>query len=712
MAPELRLSGCRSRPLIGYLKSLGVLRTVSRQRDPRVRGRWRSGVFELRCDLSEKQLAAFFANDYQPTPILSPWNGRSGFYPKGNTAAAKWLSAVESSNHARLEPYRELIAATRSILADLGITEKPENEAKTQLLLTLRKRWPDTALEWLDAAVVQAGGAPRFPKLLGSGGNDGSYDFSSNFLEAVAGLDSEPPAKSEALLATALFDRPGQLERTNSAYLQRDSSPTNSPGGDASSLGNPWDLILALEGSMTFVGSAARLLAEGDGRMTAPFAVRATGAGYGSAVAGEDGDDELWLPLWSDWTTYPAIEHLAREARAQVRGGRTVRWARSGLELARAAGDLGVARGISAFERYVILNRAGQARLAVPAGRIVVRSAPPAEALRTLDSSLGRLLRLVAAENCPRAVERAVRRLEGAVFTLATRGRTLDGLRVLEALAGAEAAVASSSSAHSLSKRPVTGVAARPWLDLCADGSPEFAVAASLGSLRDRYSDRRSPALRDYLHGTAKWGTEYDHERRHRVSGSSSGALLANLHARRHLDAARSGSSGVGLNFDLGTWAGLETAQAFSAGGLDDVRILALTRAICLLDHDRAPWKPRSVTTRLVTPNPPFDLLALAWRRTTEPQDGEPQDVGGPRPGWVARLASGRPEAVLRGALLDLRQARLVPVLMAADLIAGVPDGPRLASALLLPLGARDIEALKRRLLAGSSDPNEKELTA
>lgn len=703
--PELRLDGCRSRPLIGYLKSLGVLRTVARQRDPDACGRWRAGTFELRSELSREELLCFLAAGYEPSPILSPWNSGSGFYPKGNTAAVKALEGVEATTHERLGPYRDLIAATRGILRDLEITVKPDGAVKDKLLMALRRRWPDAGIEWLDAAVVLAGGEPRYPPLLGSGGNDGRFDFSSNYLEAVGRLDDPAPKVAGPLLESALSGKSETLERLSAAYLQRDFSPTNSPRGDDEGLGNPWDLMLSLEGSLVLVGGAARRHADGPARITAPFAVRATGAGYGSAAPGEEGHEEIWLPLWSGWATQREVDHLVREGRAQVRSSHSVRWARSGLDLARAAGELGVARGVGGFERYAILNRAGQSRLAVPAGRIAVRPVPAAEALRTLDRTLDRFLRLAAAKNCPRGVERAVRLLERTTFDLASRGRRSDALATLHALGQAEQAIARSGSARASGVCPVAGVAAKPWLDLCDDGSSEFAVAASLGSLRDGRTQRRSPAMRDYLHGTAGHGTEYDDDRRHQISAPSAMALLAAIHARRHLDVQRSG--GGGLAFDSGTWTELGAARAFSVGLLEEGRILGLVRSICLLDHDGSTWRPRPRAAQEIAQNPSFDLLALAWAA----RSGE--EARGARPGWAARLAAGRPAPVLGSALLELRRGRRVPLLKAADLVAGGPDALRLGAALLLPIGPRDIERLSRRLIQTDvSTDNPKEETA
>ena len=54
--PELRLDGCRTRPLLGYLKALGVLRIVTRQVDDDAHGRWSGGTFELSSPLDREAL--------------------------------------------------------------------------------------------------------------------------------------------------------------------------------------------------------------------------------------------------------------------------------------------------------------------------------------------------------------------------------------------------------------------------------------------------------------------------------------------------------------------------------------------------------------------------------------------------------------------------------------------------------------------------------
>jgi len=74
------LTGCTPVPLAHYLKALGILRLVAEQKDPDACGRWRGEYFELRTSLSRDELQRFFLEEYQPTPVLAPWNGGSGFY--------------------------------------------------------------------------------------------------------------------------------------------------------------------------------------------------------------------------------------------------------------------------------------------------------------------------------------------------------------------------------------------------------------------------------------------------------------------------------------------------------------------------------------------------------------------------------------------------------------------------------------------------------
>ncbi|MDQ6607466.1 MAG: type I-U CRISPR-associated protein Csx17 [Actinomycetota bacterium] len=739
--PELRLAGCRSRPLIGYLKALGILRIVARQADGSARARWRDGTFELRSRFDEDQLARFLLDDYSPSPVLSPWNGRSGFYLRGGSAASGALARIQQAKIPRLAPYRGVIEQTRAMLDDLGLKEKPSSDVqKAELVRRLRRCWPDDAIEWLDAAIVLTGSKAAFPPLLGSGGNDGSYDFSSNFMQSLCRtLLGEDADASRPLLHASLLGTASPMEKMAVAHFSRDASPTNSPHGEADSLGNPWDLTLAVEGTLLLVAGAARRHGAAAGSaLVAPFTVYSTAAGYGSAVSGETGRAEIWLPLWSGWATHAEIATLVRESRAQVGSGHSSRQASSGLDFARAAGALGVARGIEAFERYAILERAGQSSLAVPAGRVLVSERRGAEAIESIDRLLGEVVRFSRDDRCPTAIRVLAGRLERASFQLASRGARKDACDTLEAMGALEHALARSRYPVEAGIHPVHGVPAAPWIKAADDGTQELAVAVALASLRDRRL--RSPALRDYLHGTRDGGSGFDANRGHVVEGNGAARLLAAIHARRHLDVGRgkategdderldpdserrltsdASSDHFSLRFDEGARCDVRIARLFMAGRLDDDRILRLLWGMALLDHWAQAPVPRGPARDEVA-TPIFDILALAWTGTPRPQRlGDAGARLGPRPGWAARLAAGAIDSVVRDSLLRLRMAGLAPIAGADDLLSSAPFGahlgPRLGAALLIRLGRTDIDRMAHKLTIPerSGDENEMKETA
>ena len=108
--PELVLHGCGATPLGAYLKALAVLRLVSDQVDSTAQAHWSGDHFHLNSLLDRDGLLRFFLETYQPTPIVAPWNGGSGFFPKDNSEA---LNAIATCSSAQFAPYRETIIAAR-----------------------------------------------------------------------------------------------------------------------------------------------------------------------------------------------------------------------------------------------------------------------------------------------------------------------------------------------------------------------------------------------------------------------------------------------------------------------------------------------------------------------------------------------------------------------------------------------------------------------
>lgn len=680
MAETLTLSGVKSTTLLGYLKGLGVLSILGRQDDPATSAAWRRDGFVLHGNHDEGSLERFFLERWEPAPVVSPWNGGSGFYPKDNTTG---FEAIEASTDPRLRRIKVAINDARRVVGELGLKAKPEKAQKAQLLHALRAALADDALEWLDAAVVLAGHELRFPPLLGTGGNDGHYDISNNYIQCVAALfTASDPTEPLQTLRAALWAEPAALKNKLSlGHLARDSSPVNSPAGESDALGNPWDLVLAVSGAMLLAAGTSRRL-NATGTAAAPFTLRAAAAGYGSAALGEKGRDELWMPTWRRPATAMEIQMMLREGRMQV--GR--RGAVSGLDGARAAAALGVARGLTGFQRFAILERAGQSNLAVPVGRLEVRANPAVDALATLDPWLSRMVAR-AGTDIPAHQRAATFELQQAAFALASDGRPANAARLMIAIGELEFACTLSGVDDA---KPLRAKAA-PWLALLwPDADPEIRLAVAFASLAD---DAHRSTLRAALLGAPDMYAPADGWRAPHAASIT--RQLAAVHERASLQ--RLGRPSYGQP------ASLTDIERLALGGLDERRIGALLRGLLALDWRGTHMEPIVRYNQPV--QPALAHLALAFNDPREP----PEPRVTPAPHWVPKLRGGRLGEVTGELLLRMRLSGLKPIADADDLAAGLSPlaGERLAAALLARPDKRELLSLMRTLTidtAGEED--------
>jgi CRISPR-associated protein Csx17 len=349
------LPGCTPTPLAAYLKALGLFRILSQQSpETAPRSFWQGNEFVLVSTLDREALRDFLLHQYSPSPLVAPWNGGSGFYPKDNTSAAE---AIAASSAPRFATYRDTLVASRAAINHLALAEKPDADQKACLLLRCRNTFSEPALESLDSAIVLTDGGPKYPPLLGTGFNDGRLEFTNNFMQRLVELfdvgDPAAPATSEAtaLLDNALFATParGLSDKPIGQFSPAAGGGANATTGfDAKSTLNPWDFVLALEGALLFAAATIKRL-EGTepGQLVYPFCVQPSGSGYGSSATADENDArcEIWMPLWQSPIGLPELQSLLSEGRAWV--GR--RPAKNGVDFARAVASLGVDRGIGEF---------------------------------------------------------------------------------------------------------------------------------------------------------------------------------------------------------------------------------------------------------------------------------------------------------------------------------------------------------------------------
>lgn len=717
------LKGCRAEPIASYLKALGVLRLLAEQADPTARGSWRANASVLSTHLDRDSLIDFFLRRYRPTPIITPWNAESGFQ-KGKPKAEKAIEAIESSTDPRLEPYRRTIEAGRRVYERATSagwsTGKPKEKALW--IEACRSSLPDEALHWFDAVVVLGEDRPDYPPLLGSGGNIGRLDLSTNHMERVRdvlGLEAKSDKQRTDWLEASLFEAAtprlpkGKISQFDPGQAGENKSD---PLGEADvSIVNPWDYVLCLEGALLFASSPARRLGmDGRGRSAIPFTVDVTPVGFQTSEEESSGSAEIWTPLWERPITLPELERLIGEGRSQW-GRRGRRQARTGLDFVRAAASLGVDRGISAFVRHAVVERFGQSKLIVPVGRVEVRAKPEVSVLRDID---GWVNRIRWARERPAAITAALHRLDAAQYEVAVRGGADRLNTVLGALADLEAAVGVATTFRERRniRRPVPMLAAESWLRHLDDGTPEFRIAAGFASQRDRRFGREltqverarsalATLLRPVELGSAGYGLAWT-GRAPTAPGLGVRPLvdvLLDAHRGRVLAALamrneRGDREGPGLRsaFEEGRWCRVSDVARFVAGELDDERIGRLMRGLLLLDWMSA---PKAIEADREEPSPSVPppawmlLVPFFLGRTLRVADGLEVELD-PEPSWVWMLGAGRVAEVVSRALLRLRMARLEPLVLDAAAVGRSADGKRLAAALLLPLSLSGVRSL------------------
>ena len=843
-----RLDGCATMPLAHYLKALGVLRLVAEQVDGDARGWWDGDHFRLATLLNREELETFFLCDYQPTPLVSPWNKGSGFFVEKNSGVpplekstsrrfAGFRSGIKAS-HAQLEQLSKADKRIRDIKAEAkkngrrgpnsgggrdgfeedyeeltrerdqaqknrdrisGLKSKDVDRAKNQfkaaqdrvkdadeyrklldvrdaeetrvreandketkrvadrhlkdvfsqlknsnnykrrlssaenrfkrlkaeLIPSVRLSWRGMHREWMDAAMVLADdGTPKFPALLGTGGNDGNLDFTNNFMKRIGEVfdlgsdDGKPRPATPAWVSGALWGQsiPGNLSgQPVGQYLPGTAGGANNANGpDSDSLVNPVDFIMMLEGAIAFTSSASHRLGSSESsRAASPFVVNACGAAYASASADdESARGEQWMPLWSRPSTYGELRRLLAEGRAQI-GTRT---AREPLDLARAVRRLGTARGIRAFQRYGYIERNGQSNLAVPLGRfdVVDRPSEHLACIDDLDLWLRRLRREARDGNAPARLATVEKRLIDALFAVTERPGSPECWQgVLSQLKEAEETMARGSG---FAAQPIPRL--RPeWVTATYDGTAEYRLALAF-ALQARGFRREAgtpidPIRRHWLPLDRK------RPRRFATTGTGAGATLdvqpdVVMQGRRGLDDAIAlverrlveASQREGRHLPLKAAprasAGIADLSALLAGGVDLDRTLTLARALMALDREA--WAEQYVP--IESPRAfewPDDgwlairLCTLPWPLRT--LSGFELDIGAD-PALVRRLAAG--DAASAFALAS-RRLGAAGVRCTVRACAAAPDTARLwAAALAFPITQRTAKRFLHRL-----DPNK-----
>ncbi|MBL8716430.1 MAG: type I-U CRISPR-associated protein Csx17 [Myxococcales bacterium] len=730
-----KLEGCSPTPLASYLKALAVLRLVSEQRDPEARGFWKDEAFWLATKLSREALLTFFLDEYAPTPILSPWNGGSGFYFREEkskdkdpstgklmktgvrnapTAATRALEQLLGSTSPRFAKYADCARIAKLLLSERGFESAPGEFEKAALIAAFRSRVLASGLVWVDASVTSMGDEFSCAPMTGSGGNDGNEDFSKNFLVRVLGLLESGASNRRSLLEQCLFGGAvaGAHDVAAGQFSPGGNAGVNAGAGfEGSAVSNGWDYVFAIEGSILFAGAASRRLESCASGAAFPFAVRVDPVGYGSA-ADADRDDsraEIWLPLWERASSHAEASALLAEGRARLDRADAQRT----TEVARAVAALGTSRGVTAFERTAFFTRNGNMHYSVAVGRWPVSSQPHEQLLDDVERWVSQLRKFSRDRFAPKSVTAAARRIDEAMLAVCRAGG--DARRwqaLLLALGRAEQALLGSPQKAA---DPIRQLAPLPplrpaWLLAIDDGSAELRLAIALASQDVVLRDHGAPVS---LNVRAHW-MPVDRSRAPRFAHASRGAArfatdgggLASdpdvvcggddlerdcirLVRRRVQLAPGLAARGLGLLGARGAEASLGDVAAFLAGQVDDARVLALARPLMAIQ-----WWEHELPSLTAAVGAATDVLDAAYAVARLAHLSSPLSRGEPLtipldPEPVARFAAGDLAGALEVCLRRLRASGLRPLVR--HLVGDARAARRLAASLAFPIRPTDL---------------------
>lgn len=593
---------------------------------------------------------------------------------------------IKAAARASYRPITKLRTAAKKLRRSRG---------KDEVVRLCRNRLPGPAVDWIDCVVVlRTTRDLQFPPILGTGGIEGHLEYTHWFMERIADLLLNHPGSSASLIQNSLFAEPtAALAAIPTGQLDpgRASGANQGPGVAAkNSSTNHWDFVLAMEGAVAWAGSASRRqgIAARHG-FCSPFTVRARSVGYGSSHEGDEGVTraEVWMPIWERPCRFEEFRSLLREGRVEW-SGRAVSTA---LEFSEAAASLGADRGISAFQRFSLINRRGKDYLALPAGRVRVQLRAGVDLLEEVDGIARRLDNFARGfKSDPPARFLSLRRgVDTAIYRFTLLGGVENLQEVLRALGGLERYFATRDlRLDPKLDSPLSGLSPR-WLLEANDGSLEFRIATALasieatgevGPMRGNLTplDTKKPWEWAAGSGQTAW------------TGGTLAHRMTSILKRRLMDGGRLNCKSLPLNAAI--CLPPEDAAAFiQPASMDEGRVEDLLFGCTLID-----WHDSETVAR---------ALEGSWQAAAHdaviPREYallkhlfDPSVEAGPEPSILTLLTAGRTPEACEIAIRRLRASGFAPIQVRYEQSG---ESIRLAASLLIPI--HSISRISRRVL-------------
>lgn len=728
--PETALNGCAPDEFMHALKALGIFSVIAEQKDPAAKAYWSNDrFFMIDTKLNADEMVHFFCNHYKPIPLVSPWNKSSDFYKEGGE-----VSKIEQSTDMRLEPYKRVIHSARGVAQDVlgqvykemfrrhemskkerGKTEDQFGKKKEVMISKLRSKLPETynmttclrprsVLSWLDTAwaIKTAKNMTAGPVLL-TGGNDGNFEMSVNFMKMVlkhvtsGDMEKEMGLVRNSLFGTATNTRFEEIKVGTympGAYM---SSAVNSIGNDNYTLCNPWDYMFAMEGIVFFAGSIYR---RGEFKFASfPFSVELSHAGYGTSAAGinegeEKGKGEIWMPIWNNPATYDEIAYVFAEGRVQS----LTKKPSTGADFAVALADFGAMRGLSAFQRFGVFERKGQACHITSIGSIhITKNTGGGATLQEIRwSEVDKWLDSIRSmKECPRPIKALLHMMEDKMIQYCTHKKHTHLLDILVTIGKIERQLALSQRSKK-EVHPLKSLSTN-WLKKCGYNTPEFRLAAALGSVYSKSSNGDFYPIRHNLEPVklGKMGPEW-------MPASPSvtwgrGSLVQNMITvleRRYYNRLVGNEQIIKSHI----YARVDDVVKFIEGRVDDGIVYDLVLPLSIIDYRNIDERVKPDDVRADYDNVPESYICLKSNFPPVPHRHDAHTIQGIfEPTITGLLKAGR-----QGEALDIMRRRLnisgykIATYGSSSSVDGQGDVAtrRMCAALFFPIHPRDMKKL------------------
>ena len=678
---KIKLNGCKVTPIGSLLKGLGVFKLISDQLDPDATAWWENDTLSIDTSVDKNGIISFFTSEYQPSPILSPWNSGSGFYNQKKNI----LKQIQKTNSLRFSLYRDVIDSIQSFpeLKDVkktpGLTADSLGMNKERFKFAIMKRCENLDpiyLQWLHSVLYLDDDAPHFNKLLESGGNDGQLDYSGTFLRYVVMMmvDKKTSKTSPSLLANALFGEPtdDMVQDIVGKWYPAVAGGYNMGAGVKREhfLINPWDFIFTIEGVLMWSFGVWK-----DDRDTSPifpFVTAVSPFGYPSAsLFDADSSCEIWFPLWNDPMKLDKLKEMFGEKRLLRE-----RPARNGMQFAAL---VFADPHEMEFLRYISSMRRGQAYSTFLAGRYHPYTTGNMDVLADIPP-IDRLLKKMSQKEGDETHSKyyALRVALGNSFFTAIEQpqRFHDVLRILGRIEMYFASLPLVSRPH-----PLTDISP-DWIALADDGSLEYRIAASIASID---AGESIPSIRPYVEPVNDSSTGWSEGAGRCVwSGHSLPKKMLSVLVRRSRDAL---STGISNPF----WSSVELPAgdiaAFIASGIDDAKIEELLFGMMLVENESRQEKLSELNFFFDRPlshiplPPSFSYLKTLFLPRPV-YIGQRSSTVSPGSSLLSSLEAGKFEDALR----DARQRLVNFGFTLNPVFPSSGDPARVAGALLLPV--------------------------